>query len=65
MAKIQVFSEESGYIADIEAGNTEDAKTASLQELSMQNHAGDRLIFVDFESKIVSFARVVCVLEEY
>ena len=66
MAKIQVFSEESGgYVADIEATNTEDAKTAIMQEVSMQNHVGDRLIFVDFESKTASFVRVVCVLEEY
>lgn len=65
MAKIHVFSEESGYIADIDAVNTEDAKTAVMQELDMQNHAGDRLIFVDFESKTVSFARVVCALEDY
>lgn len=65
MAKIQVLSEESGYITDIDAVNTEDAKTAILQELNMQNHAGDRLIFVDFESKTVSFTRVVCVLEDY
>lgn len=65
MAKIQLFSEESGYIGEINADNTEDAKTAILQELNMQNHAGDRLIFVDFESKTVSFARVVCVLEDY
>ena len=65
MAKIQVFSEESGYVDEISADNTEDAKTAILQELNMQNHAGDRLIFVDFESKTVSFTRVVCVLEDY
>lgn len=65
MAKIQLFSEESGYIDEIIADNTEDAKTAILQELNMQNHAGDRLIFVDFESKTVSFTRVVCVLEDY
>ena len=65
MAKIQVFSEETGYVADIEAANTEDAKTAIMPELDMHNRAGDRLIFVDFESKTVSFARVVCALEEY
>lgn len=65
MAKIQVLSEESGYITDINADNTEDAKAAILQELNMQNHAGDRLIFVDFETKTVSFARVVCILENY
>lgn len=65
MAKIQLFSEKSGYIDEISADNTEDAKTAILQELNMQNHAGDRLIFVDFESKTVSFTRVVCVLEDY
>lgn len=65
MAKIQLFSEESGYIDEISADNTEDAKTAILQKLNMQNHAGDRLAFVDFESKTVSFARVVCALEDY
>ena len=65
MAKIQVFSEEFGYIDEVNAVNTEDAKTAILQELNMQKYAGDRLIFVDFESKTVSFARVVCVLEDY
>lgn len=65
MAKIQVLSEESGYIADVNAYNTEEAKTAILEEMDMRNHAGDRLIFVDFESKTVSFARVVCVLEDY
>lgn len=65
MAKIQVLSEESGYIADIDADNTEDAKTVTMRELNMQNHAGDRLVFVDFESKTASFARVVCVLEDY
>lgn len=65
MAKIQVLSEESGYIAYIDAVNTEDAKTAVMEELNMQNHVGDRLIFVDFESKTVSFTRVVCVLEDY
>lgn len=65
MAKIQVLSEESGYIADVSAHNTEDAKTVILEEMDMRNHAGDRLIFVDFESKTVSFTRVVCVLEDY
>lgn len=65
MAKIQVFSKESGFIDVIIADNTEDAKTAFLRELGMQKLAGDRLIFVDFESKTVSFARVVCGLEDY
>lgn len=65
MAKIQVFSEESGYFDEISAGNTEDAKTVLMQELNMHDHAGERLIFVDFESKTVSFTRVVCVLEDY
>lgn len=65
MAKIQLFSEESGYVDEISADNTEDAKTVLMQELNMHNRAGDRLIFVDFESKTVSFTRVVCVLEDY
>lgn len=65
MAKIQLFSEESGYIACLDAVNTEDAKTAIMQELDMYTNVGERLIFVDFESKTVSFTRVVCVLEDY
>ena len=65
MAKIQLFSEESGYIDEISADNTEDAKTVLMQELNMHNHAGERLVFVDFESKTASFTRVVCVLEDY
>ena len=65
MAKIHVFSDKSGYITDVNADNTEDAKTALMQKLNMHNRAGDRLIFVDFKSKTVSFTRVVCVLEEY
>lgn len=65
MAKFQVFSDKSGYITDVNADNPEDAKTAILEEMDMRNHAGDRLIFVDFESKTVSFARVVCALGDY
>ena len=65
MAKIKLFSEESGYIAGIDAVNTEYAKTVIMQELDMYTHVGDRLIFVDFESKTVSFTRVVCGLEDY
>ena len=65
MAKIQIFSEETGYVAEVNACNTEDAKTAIMPELDMHNRAGDRLIFVDFESKTVSFVHVVCALEEY
>ena len=65
MAKIQVFSEESGYVEGISADNIEDAKTVIMQELDMHNHAGERLVFVDFESETVSFTRVVCVLEDY
>ena len=65
MAKIQLFSEESGYFDEISADNTEDAKTAVMQDLNMYNHAGERMVFVDFESKTVLFTRVVCVLEDY
>ena len=65
MAKIHVFLEEAGYITDIDAVNTEDVKTAVMQELNLQNHVGERMIFIDFESKTVSFTRVVCVLEDY
>lgn len=65
MAKIHVFTDKSGYITDLDAVNTEDAKTAILQELNMNNYTGERLAFVDFDSKTVSFAHVVCAVEDY